>query len=150
MVHAAFLHLVPVQHDLQLVLACVSALTPVVRFPLCLQQQLLPKTQRPSAQRASTAIMSQFRLFLLTARNSLYPCSTFVPLSGLEREIPSSVTTEPLSSAVAYQRNLFDCRIDRDGCTRARRDTTTKDLAKQAGQDLQDTKSVPDIFADCM
>ena len=63
MVHAAVLHLVPVQHALQLVLACVSALTPVVKFPLCLQQQLLPKTQRPSAQRASTAIVSQFRNF---------------------------------------------------------------------------------------
>ncbi len=64
MVHVVFLHLVPVQHDLQLVLACacVSALTPVVRSPLCLQQQLLPKTQLPSAQRASTTIMFQFRI----------------------------------------------------------------------------------------
>ncbi len=71
MVHVAFLHLVPVQHDLQLVLACVSPLTPIVRSPLCLQQQLLPKTQRPSAQRASTAVMFQFRMFLVTAKKQL-------------------------------------------------------------------------------
>jgi len=73
MVHVAFLHLVPVQHDLQLVLACacVSALTPIARSPPCLQQQLLPKTQRPSAQRASTAITFPFRLFLVTAKEQL-------------------------------------------------------------------------------
>jgi len=78
----------------------------------------------------------------------LYPGSTFVPLSGLGREIPSSVTMEPLSSAVAYHRSLFDFRIDRDGYARARRDTN--DLTKQAGQDLQDAKPVPDTVADCM
>lgn len=81
-------------------------------------------------------------------RNSLYACSTFVPLSGFGREIPSSVTTEPLSSAVAYHRSLFDCWIDRDGCAQARGDPN--DLTKQAGQDLQDAKPVLDTFADCM
>jgi len=69
-------------------------------------------------------------------------------LSGLGRGIPSSVTTEPLSSAVAYHKSLFDFRHSRDGFTRARRDTS--DLAKQTGQDLQDSKPVPDTFADCM
>ncbi|KAA6418957.1 MAG: hypothetical protein FRX49_11061 [Trebouxia sp. A1-2] len=39
-------------------------------------------------------------------------------------------------------------QIDRDGCNRACRDTN--DLAKQAGQDLQDAKPVPDTFADGM
>ena len=73
MVHVAFWHLVPVQHNLQLVLACacVLALTLIVRSPLCLQQQLLPKTQRPSAQRASTAIMFQFTMCLATAKEQL-------------------------------------------------------------------------------
>lgn len=74
MVHVAFLHLVPVQHDLCLLVlacACISALTPNARSPLCLQQQLLPKIQLPSAQRASTAIMIQFRMLLVKAKEQL-------------------------------------------------------------------------------
>ncbi len=73
MVHVEFLHLVPVQHDLQLVLACacVSALTPIARSLLCLQQQLLPKTQRPSVQHALTAIIVEFRTCLATASGQL-------------------------------------------------------------------------------
>ena len=78
----------------------------------------------------------------------MYPCSTFVPLSGLGREIPSSVTTELLSSEVAHHKSLFDCRIDLDKCTQPRRDTN--DLAKQALHDVQDAKPVPDTFAGCM
>ncbi len=78
MMPVPFLHLVPMQHDPQLMLACASALTQIVRSPLCLQQQLLPKTQLPSAQRASTTIMFQFRFVFGNSKGTA--CMLAAPL----------------------------------------------------------------------